>query len=51
MKFKVERLQDGEIFYVYDIKYDKDGYIFFLIYDDVDFVWTWVNAKYFRPYY
>lgn len=50
MKFKVERLKDEEIFCVYDIKHNKDGDIFFLIYDDFDENWTWVNAKDFCPY-
>ena len=50
MIFKVERLKDEEIFYVYDIIHNKDGDIFFLIYDEHDEIWTWVNAKYFRPY-
>ena len=34
MMFKVERLEDGEIFVVYGVRNDKNGYPHFLILDN-----------------
>lgn len=50
MMFKVERLEDGEIFVVYGVRNDKNGYPHFLIYDEMNRSWSWDSAKYYKPY-
>lgn len=50
MMFKVERLEDGEIFVAYGVRNNKNGCPHFLIYDEMNGSWYWDSAKYYKPY-
>ena len=48
MNFFVTNKNNGEMYEVYDVVYNKAGYPHFLIYKDGE--WVRISAKYFKPF-
>ena len=47
--FKVRSKETGEVYKVYSVKNDKNGYPHFLVYDyHWRDEWSWVSAKHFE---
>lgn len=47
--FKVRSKKTGEVYKVYSVKNDKNGYPHFLVYDyHWQEEWSWVSAKHFE---